>query len=1112
MPGSGVVEVTATYATNPFRGPFPLREGDPIFGRDKAIKRLFDQLLSDRLVLLHSMSGCGKTSLVEAGLRPLLKDTFTPFPTINLKRSAEATASASALLAKMAASFAPHVTVPLKSPQVDPAVVSALIDSLADSRAVKDAPSAKLLFNFLFFDQFEEVLSDRQLSDNDREAFFRALGLMLENRNTWALFAIREDYLGALQPYLRVLPSRLSSRFRLTRLSIDEAASAIRMEQKEHGKTVRIAFKPDAAAHIADDLGAHGDSDPSSGVVEPVHLQVVCDFLWRNRSRHPIELDDVRELGEKLVSVTSALAEYYKNTLAELTKGDEDTEFRLRSWFENSLIENHERRNRVRVVPDSKEITLAQLNFLKERYLIRDDQPSAPAADRVIELAHDRLILPVIEQNKEWFRRYQQDWLESAADYAKKPAPSLLLTGQHLKDAEQWARKNQAKLQPFQKTFLNASRDQERRKSRMRWLTFWAVASSLTAVGFVLWAVHEKRQASESSQQAQEATQQSQSDVARGRAELAAFQSEQALLKKQSDIQMRQQQQELQILRGRQIALETSLNDKQKQLDDTQREADRIQKQSDYNNKIAQMALTEAFKQTGEESAKTQQFSHLANAVQASAAADLDRDLNQAILALREAQRAGPAGLKGTAKSGNAVERAASVTRGLFFDTLAQQHLCISGYFQSFSVGPGGNNIQAVDQAGHYYNNSISNICPDSPPATPQPPVPWPGASAIAQPGAQGRNLVVFSTRKGRITVTENGARSAKDIDFHEPIVALDVSPGGEFLGASSALWSVSVWRLGPEGARRVLRWPGSLWNPASWMKLRSIVKSNTNQLTHVLAIHLDKQASGEGQVGIMAAGQDDGRIKIVPVNGAPHHRTKPLTILASGDESAIVALRFSPDGRLLAAGSLDGAVRLWDMSPESPVWKNGSSANAHIVISRWQDDDKSSKDDGGAPWDSWCKGSVASLEFVENQEHMLAVGCQNATTHLYNIERARFGAAYAQRFEQVEMFRGSPEGASILLFDPTTKLLYATGSSPYVDIWHIPTADEFWQRRQLRKKLADLEVKAKTAKTQDELTRPIDAVIDGLCAMSRKNLPACRSQEPGSGGEPVALRIPDAR
>src|ERR1700741_2478680 len=91
-----------SYSENPFRGPAPLREGDPIFGRDREIRLLHSQLLSDRLVLLHSLSGCGKTSLVEAGLKPKLRKNFVLFPRLSVKRTEGEGTNDFTMLAKIA--------------------------------------------------------------------------------------------------------------------------------------------------------------------------------------------------------------------------------------------------------------------------------------------------------------------------------------------------------------------------------------------------------------------------------------------------------------------------------------------------------------------------------------------------------------------------------------------------------------------------------------------------------------------------------------------------------------------------------------------------------------------------------------------------------------------------------------------------------------------------------------------------------------------------------------------------------------------------------------------------------------------------------------------------
>ena len=59
----------------PYVGPNPLPFGQRIFGRDREIADLRDQLIAGRIVLLYSPSGAGKSSLLEAGLRPELAGT-----------------------------------------------------------------------------------------------------------------------------------------------------------------------------------------------------------------------------------------------------------------------------------------------------------------------------------------------------------------------------------------------------------------------------------------------------------------------------------------------------------------------------------------------------------------------------------------------------------------------------------------------------------------------------------------------------------------------------------------------------------------------------------------------------------------------------------------------------------------------------------------------------------------------------------------------------------------------------------------------------------------------------------------------------------------------------
>ena len=58
---------------NPFVGPRALRSGEALYGRDREVRRLTNLLVAERIVLLYSPSGAGKTSLIEAGLAPALR-------------------------------------------------------------------------------------------------------------------------------------------------------------------------------------------------------------------------------------------------------------------------------------------------------------------------------------------------------------------------------------------------------------------------------------------------------------------------------------------------------------------------------------------------------------------------------------------------------------------------------------------------------------------------------------------------------------------------------------------------------------------------------------------------------------------------------------------------------------------------------------------------------------------------------------------------------------------------------------------------------------------------------------------------------------------------------
>jgi hypothetical protein len=87
------------------------------------------------------------------------------------------------------------------------------ISETLDLLATEPQPPEQQL---LILDRFEEILT---LDPNDfsgQKDFFLQLGKALVNQDRWALIAMREDYMGGLDRFLRYVPGQLRATFRLT--------------------------------------------------------------------------------------------------------------------------------------------------------------------------------------------------------------------------------------------------------------------------------------------------------------------------------------------------------------------------------------------------------------------------------------------------------------------------------------------------------------------------------------------------------------------------------------------------------------------------------------------------------------------------------------------------------------------------------------------------------------------------------------------------------------------------------------------------------------------------------------------------------------------------------
>ena len=474
--------------TNPYVGPRAFLYGERIYGRDRESEELLDLLIAERIVLLYSPSGAGKTSLVQAALIPALeREEFEPLPVIRVGQAVQDRRANRYVLSALL-SLEPRVSseATLTVEQLSGMQFGDYLDHREKMARNKGA-------TVLIFDQFEEILTLDPLDQDAKREFFQQVGVALRDADRWALFSMREDYFAALDPYLRAIPTRLKSTFRLDLLSADCARRAIQEPAREQG----VDFTDAAALKLVDDLRAVAVQTPSGieqrpgPYVEPVQLQVVCYRLWEHLA--PDDYDFRPEEIEATGDVDSALAEYYADRVRQIAEQTRVNERHIREWCDRRLITGSGIRGQVLMDPEGieglgTEVVLA----LENVHLIRREDRRGAAW---LELSHDRFLKPIRANNAAWFERHLNLLQKSAAAWQRQGRPdSLCLDGQALREAERLATAHPEELTEIESEFLEICRGR-RRARRWRRVSLVQAAVVLLIALLAALAVAQRREA-----------------------------------------------------------------------------------------------------------------------------------------------------------------------------------------------------------------------------------------------------------------------------------------------------------------------------------------------------------------------------------------------------------------------------------------------------------------------------------------------------------------------------------------------------------------------------------------------------------------------------------------
>jgi hypothetical protein len=493
-----MINTTITRAgrtDNPYVGPRDFRTGETLYGRDNEAIALFNLLIAERIVLLYSPSGSGKTSLIQAKLVPLLRDNHfrvlgpmrVGLKQVTAADVAQPHSKGNQYIASALQSLEEHLPVEEQLGLADLSGVD--LAGYLRRRGWLGKDAGKLV---LIFDQFEEILTVNPNDRDGKQAFFEHIGELLrepdDGQPVWALFSMREEYIGALEQYLRPIPTRLGNTFRMDRLDTDNAKLAIQEPAKSKG----LPFTPDAVKQLVEDLSSEqvqlpdGRTETQIGAyVEPVELQVVCYRLWEKlpESTTSISTSELSLFGK---DISSALGDYYNECVKSITVAQGVSERRLRQWIQQKLITEQGIRSQALKGAEDPGLEEA-ISALVDAHLVRSETRRNATW---YELSHDRLIKPIRENNAEWFsaklnilQRQAQLWM------SQKRSDGLVLRGQPLVEAERWARDNPGEIGPVEIDFLHACRVVYTRARNERRLLYLIFTMLLIAIGSTIYAV-----------------------------------------------------------------------------------------------------------------------------------------------------------------------------------------------------------------------------------------------------------------------------------------------------------------------------------------------------------------------------------------------------------------------------------------------------------------------------------------------------------------------------------------------------------------------------------------------------------------------------------------------
>ncbi|BAP56417.1 WD40 repeat-containing protein [Thioploca ingrica] len=256
---------TKSLTSSPYKhlAPYDLADKELFYGRQKTMQNMAKKIIHHKIVTLSGIAGSGKTSLINAGLIPLLANNGYVY--VYFREYSDPLQQLHTYLSQY--NFVAEVQF------------ASLINLI---QAIKFYQSNHIV---IFFDQFEYFLT--QVSSSKRYAFIKSLQHCLDQASLPEqkikinlVFILQQDFLGQLfAEFETILPSLLSKATHLNLLLLNqhEAREAI-IKPLTH-LDVNISYDEDFINKILLTDLVSQTNDKYLGIYPP-YLQIVCSQLY----------------------------------------------------------------------------------------------------------------------------------------------------------------------------------------------------------------------------------------------------------------------------------------------------------------------------------------------------------------------------------------------------------------------------------------------------------------------------------------------------------------------------------------------------------------------------------------------------------------------------------------------------------------------------------------------------------------------------------------------------------------------------------------------------------------------------------------------------------------